>query len=152
MKISKALNMNSWVKLTTIIFILSFYITCSKVEILDELQFQKTLLSGTGSFDDMERIWKVDSIKINGEGLNLSNSQLKYTKTFKFQGGFLDSDGQLGTWEMPSLTVLEISILNTKTEKSLSYEIKELNSIKLDLELQDGSDRYEYFFILRENE
>ena len=42
--------------------------------------------------------------------------------------------------------------LNTKTEKSLSYEIKELNSIKLDLELQDGSDRYEYFFILRENE
>jgi len=152
MKISKALNMNSWVKLTTIIFILSFYITCSKVEILDELQFQKTLLSGTGSFDDMERIWKVDSIKINGEGLNLSNSQLKYTKTFKFQGGFLDSDGHLGTWEMPSLTVLEISILNTITEKSLSYEIKELNSIKLDLELQDGSDRYEYFFILRENE
>ena len=53
---------------------------------------------------------------------------------------------------MPSLTVLEISILNTKTEKSLSYEIKELNSIKLDLELQNGSDRYEYFFILRENE
>ena len=144
--------MNSWVKLTTIIFILSFYITCSKVEILDELQFQKTLLSGTGSFDDMERIWKVDSIKINGEGLNLSNSQLKYTKTFKSQGGFIDSDGNLGTWEMPSLTVLEISILNTKTEKSLSYEIKELNSIKLDLELQDGSDRYEYFFILRENE
>ena len=151
MKISKALKMNSWVKLATIIFIFSFYITCSKVEILNELQFQKTLLSGTGSFDDMERIWKVDSITINGE-LNLSNSQLKYTKTFKFQGGFMDSDGNLGIWEMPSLTVLEISILNTKTEKSLSYEIKELNSIKLDLKLQDGSDRYEYFFITQENE
>ena len=121
--------------------------SCTETELIDDLQFQKNLLSGTGSYNDIERTWKIDSITFNGEGLFLSNSQLNYTKTFSSSGKYVDSDGNSGLWEIPNINNLEIQILNTVTEKSLIYMILDINSINLNLELVDQTNIYKYFFI-----
>ena len=77
----------------------------------------------------------------------LTAAQLKYYKTFNWDGIYLDFDGNEGKWDMASNTSLEIEITNSSDTKVLSYEIIELNSLNLQLETLGYNDKYKYYFI-----
>jgi hypothetical protein len=149
---SKTITRNlCFINKMTLIILFSFLLhaRCTKTDtiLLDELGFSKNLLAGSGTDNNFQKVWKLDSLIVNGSGVLLTSAQLKYYKTFNWDGIYLDFDGNEGKWDMASNTSLEIEITNSSDTKVLSYEIIELNSLNLQLETLGYNDKYQYYFI-----
>jgi len=110
-------------------------ISCSKTDIVPPLQFQKNLLAGTGTFENTQRIWQLDSTKIDGANLPLSIAQKNYKKTFTFDGGYSDTDNNTGKWEITTLNKLKLTIIYQSMAKqdSTVYDIISLNAAQMTL-------------------
>lgn len=138
--------------LKVFIFILlsSVLSSCSKEVLVDEIDFQRHLVGGTGSFQNTFKVWKLDSIAVDGKGLALTTNQKKYTKKFYHSGAYIDSDGFSGTWEISALNALSHITSGTlaTTKLTSKYEISEVNSAQLNLKLLNTTTKYEYFFII----
>jgi len=133
------------------IFMLFGCITsCSKEELTSDVDFQRHLVGGTGSFQNTFKIWKLDSIAIDGKSYALTVNQKKYTKKFYHSSAYIDSDGFAGTWEITELNGLtQITSGTLATTKLTSkYEIVEVNTAQLNLKLLNTTSKYEYFFII----
>jgi hypothetical protein len=104
--------------------------SCAKQEILTDLDFQKSLLAGSGSYQNTKRTWKIDSLTQNGVVLILSTAQKRYTRTFNTDGTYSDSDGNIGAWLMPSTKDLTIISNNgiSKIKITNKYEVVDINS------------------------
>jgi len=125
-------------------------IACSKAEVVDELTFQKQLIGGTGSYQNTKKIWKLDSLAIDGKPFALTTNQKKYTKSFSFDGAYIDSDGFAGTWTLPNINELSHTTIATVsgTKMTSSYQIVEVNAAQLNLKLINTAAKYEYFFVI----
>ena len=133
------------------LFLLLLQIGCSKEVAVSDLDFQRNLVSGTGSFQNTFKIWKLDSISVEGKALALTSNQKKYTKKFYHSGSYIDSDGFAGTWEIGEINALKhitSGTLATSPKITSSYEIIEVNSAQLNLKLLNTTPKYEYFFII----
>jgi len=137
---------------TTILFIftISFILNaCSKEATVSDIDFQRQLVGGTGSFENTKKVWKLDSLAIDGKAFALTTNQKKYTKTFSFNGAYTDSDGFSGVWEIAKIDELShTSVSSTGTKVTSVYEISEVNSAQLRVKLLGTSSKYEYFFII----
>jgi hypothetical protein len=129
-------------KLTNIHFLLisifCIITSCAKQEVITPLQFQKELLAGTGSIQNTQRVWQLDSTILDGINQNLSTVQKQYKKTFTHNGAYFDTDNNAGIWEMISLNKLKQTIpylLNNRIDSSV-YEIISINAAKLKLSLK----------------
>jgi hypothetical protein len=135
------------------IFFLTLFISnisCVKQEKISELDFQKNLLSGTGSYQSTKRTWKIDSLNLNGAPYKLSTIEKKYTKTFSRDGSYTDSDGVLGTWDMPSTSELSLTFkigLNTLPIKN-KFQLVDISSIKLHLKYDSANFKQDLYFVL----
>jgi hypothetical protein len=132
------------------IFLIGCIFSCSKEVIPSDVDFQRHLVGGTGNFQNTFKIWKLDSMSVDGKNYALTTNQKKYTKKFYHSGAYIDSDGFAGTWE-----IAEINTLNHITTGALpttkltsKYEITDVNSAKLNLKLLNTTVKYEYFFII----
>ena len=133
------------------LFLVILQMSCSKEVAVSDLDFQRHLVGGTGSFQNTFKIWKLDSISVDGKPLILTNNQKKYTKKFFHSGAYIDSDGFAGTWEITELNALKhITAGTTATSPKLTstYEIIEVNSAQLNVKLLNTTPKYEYFFIV----
>jgi len=133
------------------LFLVTLQVSCSKEVAVSDLDFQRHLVAGTGSFQNTYKIWKLDSISVDGKVLPLTINQKKYTKKFFHSGAYIDSDGFAGTWEITALNALKhITSGTTATSPKLTstYEIIEVNSAQLSLKLLNTTPKYEYFFII----
>jgi hypothetical protein len=137
-------------KLISFILLFSTMISCSKQVVIDEIDFQRHLVGGTGSFQNTFKVWKLDSLAIDGKAFPLTVNQKKYTKKFYHSGAYIDSDGFSGTWEITELNNLTHQTTGTQpTSKLISkFEILEVNSAQLNLKLLNTTAKYEYFFII----
>jgi hypothetical protein len=140
-------------KITTLVsflFLVLIQFGCSKEVAVSDLDFQRHLVGGTGNFQNTFKIWKLDSISVDGKSLALTANQKKYTKKFYHSGAYIDSDGFAGTWELGEINALKhITTGITSTVKlTSSYEIIEVNSAQLNLKLLNTTPKYEYFFII----
>lgn len=131
---------------TTILFITSVAIifsivSCSKTDIVPPLQFQKQLLAGTGTYENTQRIWQLDSTKIDGANLPLSIAQKNYKKTFTFDGGYSDTDNNTGKWEINTLNKLKQTMIYQSIGKqdSTVYDIISLNAAQMTLSLKSSN-------------
>ena len=117
---------------------LTLFAACSKTAITPPLDFQKQLLSGTGSFQNTQHVWQLDSTKINGVDILLTNVQKNYKKTFTYDGGYSDSDNNIGKWEISSLNKLKQTIFYNSTNKqdSTTYDIVSINAAQMSLSLK----------------
>ena len=128
--------------------------SCAKQEVVSELDFQKNLLAGTGGFQNTQHAWKIDSMTNNGAVLVLTAAQKRYTKTFKRDGTYFDSDGSSGTWIMPTITDLNIVSSNgmdsvtIKNKVSFKYKIAELNSAQLFIKYDSAGIKQDLHFII----
>ena len=131
---------------TTILFITSVAIifsivSCSKTDIVPPLQFQKQLLAGTGTYENTQRTWQLDSTKIDGANLPLSIAQKNYKKTFTFDGGYSDTDKNTGKWEINTLNKLKQTMIYQSIGKqdSTVYDIISLNAAQMTLSLKSSN-------------
>lgn len=123
---------------------------CSKEVIPSDIDFQRQLVGGTGNFQNTFKIWKLDSMSVDGKNYALTTNQKKYTKKFYHSGAYIDSDGFAGTWDISEINTLNhITTGALPTTKLTSkYEIVDVNSAKLNLKLLNTTVKYEYFFII----
>ena len=127
------------------LFLVILQMSCSKEVAVSDL------VGGTGSLQNTFKIWKLDSMSVDGKPLILTNNQKKYTKKFFHSGAYIDSDGFAGTWEITELNALKhITAGTTATSPKLTstYEIIEVNSAQLNVKLLNTTPKYEYFFIV----
>jgi hypothetical protein len=132
------MNLRNIISNLLIVTALALVAACSKTAVTPPLEFQKQLLAGTGSFQNTQHIWQLDSTKINGVNSILTNVQKNYKKTFTFDGGYSDSDNNTGKWEIPALNKLKQTFLYQLTNKqdSTTYDIVFINSVQMSLSLK----------------
>ena len=138
-------------KLWFLSFLMAFtLIACSKAEVVSELTFQKQLIGGTGSYQNTKKVWKLDSLAIDGKPFTLTTNQKKYTKSFSFDGAYIDSDGFAGNWTLTNINELSHTTIATVSGNKMtsSYQIVEVNAAQLNLKLNNTTAKYEYFFVI----
>ncbi len=140
----------SILKSLSFILLLGVLFSCSKEVVVNEIDFQRHLVGGTGSFQNTFKVWKLDSMAMDGKAVALSKNQKKYTKKFYHSGAYIDSDGFSGTWEITELNALSHVTTGTlpTTKLTNKYEIIEVNSAQLNLKLLNSTTKYEYFFVI----
>jgi hypothetical protein len=124
--------------------------SCAKKEIISDLDFQKNLLAGSGSYQNTKRTWKIDSLTLNGVVYKLSTIQKKYKKTFSRDGSYTDSDNVVGTWEMPTITELSLNYklgLTTAPIKN-KYQVVDISSFQLHLKYDSANFKQDIYFVL----
>ncbi|MFM6993583.1 MAG: hypothetical protein ACKOWO_00545 [Sediminibacterium sp.] len=126
------------------------FVSCTKEEVASDIDFQRHLVGGTGSFQNTFKIWKLDSMAVDGKAVILTTNQKKYTKKFYHSGAYIDSDGFSGTWEIAELNALSHVTTGAiaTTKLTSKYEIVEVNSAQLNVKLLNTTNKYEYFFII----
>jgi hypothetical protein len=127
--------MKSYLSIIFFLIILFTTIACSKIEVASPIEFQKQLLSGTGTFQNSKHIWQLDSTHVNGGLVPLTISAKNYKKTFNYDGGYSDTDNNNGVWEINSINKLKQTLIftNSLIQDSLTYDIVFINSIQLKL-------------------
>jgi len=132
------MNLRNIISNLLIVTALALVAACSKTTVTPPLEFQKQLLAGTGSFQNTQHIWQLDSTKINGVNSILTKVQKNYKKTFTFDGGYSDSDNNTGKWEIPALNKLKQTFFYQLTNKqdSTTYDIVFINSVQMSLSLK----------------
>jgi hypothetical protein len=145
-------SINKWSILKSFIFLITLgcIVSCTKEEVASDIDFQRQLVGGTGSFQNTFKVWKLDSMAVDGKAYALTTNQKKYTKKFYHSGAYIDSDGFSGTWEIAELNALSHFTTGTlaTTKLTSKYEIVEVNSAQLNLKLLNTTAKYEYFFII----
>jgi hypothetical protein len=132
-------------------FVIIFsFISCAKQEVISELDFQKNLLSGSGTYLNTKRTWKIDSLTLNGVAYKLNTIQKRYTKTFSRDGSYTDSDGVIGTWDMPTISELSLNYKVSMTTPAIKnkFQLVDISSIQLHLKYDSANFKQDLYFIL----
>ena len=82
----------SFKKCFCLLAIVFFFQFCKKNEVMTDLDFRKQLLAGSGTFQNVENNWKLDSTYINGVAVVLTPYQKTFVKTFMHNGLVKDSE------------------------------------------------------------
>lgn len=131
------------------VFIVSWLLfACAKTVVLSDLEFQKRLLAGTGSYENTKHIWKLDSVVVDSKALVLTSAQKSYTKTFTADGLYSDAESNEGKWDIAELNKLKQTIIYKATGKmdSTTFEITTINAAELKLKFKGSKSTTEYSF------
>ncbi len=135
-------------KIYLYVFIVLFA-SCNKSEFLNDINFQKYLISGSGNYHNTEHTWYLDSLVINNVPYKLTSRDKMYYKTFFSNGTYADSDGYTGKWNISKIDELLISIKNNVNGSYIETKavITDVNSIKLNYSLTlSNNSKYDYYF------
>ena len=138
----------SYKKYGYLLAVLMLFQFCAKKEVISDVEFQRQLLAGTGTYQNLEHSWRLDSTYINGVPVALTAYQRTFTKTFVHDGIYKDSELNNGTWELSALNTLRQKITYSTTSKidSCSFEILLINTAQLKLKLNNATVKTEYLF------
>jgi hypothetical protein len=141
-------KMMSYKKYGYLLALLMLFQFCTKKVVLTDVEFQRQLIAGTGTYQNMERSWRLDSTYINGVAISLTTYQRTFVKTFMHNGIYKDSELNNGTWELSKINTLKQKITYSTTSKvdSCSFEILLINAAKLKLKLNNATVKTEYLF------
>lgn len=139
-----------FLKVITMLVVVFCIVSCAKQEVITDIDFQRSLLAGSGSYQNTKRTWKIDSLTQNGTVLKLSTSQKRYTKTFNTDGTYTDSDGNIGSWLMPSIKDLTIISKNgfSNIQITNKFQIININSAFLHLKYDSASIKQDLYFVI----
>jgi hypothetical protein len=133
----------------------SFMIACAKTELVSELDFQKNLLSGTGAYQNTKKIWKIDSATENGKivirnGVSVLTPTSKKITTISFgrDGSYYESDGNSGSWTLPSIKELRVNVVDgiNGNKRAFKYEVVDLNAARLHLKYDSGIYKQDLYY------
>ena len=137
-------------KVITMLVVVLCIVSCAKQEVISDIDFQRSLLAGSGSYQNTKRTWKIDSLTQNGVVLKLTTAQKRYQKTFNTDGSYTDSDGNLGSWSMPSIKDLTIISKNgfSNIQITNKYQIVDINSAQLHLKYDSAGIKQDLHFVI----
>ena len=143
--LEKILSFKKYGYMLAVLFVFQ---SCAKKEVISDIVFQKQLLSGTGTYQNLEHSWRLDSTYVNGAPVVLTAYQRTFVKTFVHDGIYKDSELNNGTWELSKLNTLKQKITYSTTSKidSCSFEIMLINTAQLKLKLNNATVKTEYLF------
>ncbi|MFZ9695372.1 MAG: hypothetical protein ACO3AY_05820 [Chitinophagaceae bacterium] len=134
-------------KLTFYFFIttLSFLISCkkefSKAATIDSVK--ATLTNG------LTKKWELAKFYIDGVEQSLTTGQSRYSKIYKINDTWLDSDGSIGSYNFTSpSTFTEITTNYFSGSRTLLYTIKECSITTLDVEYSISAVTYRLIFTI----
>jgi hypothetical protein len=97
-----------------------------------------------------KKTWQIENIYINDTLLALTPEQLNYTKTYKSDSAFFDSDGILGKYKLTNDGKKMEENLIIGGSGTLYYDIEILTASQLVLKLtSDGTNTYNNKFYFR---
>ena len=97
----------------------------------------------------LTKTWTLNKLYVNGTQTTLTAGQARYTKTYKVDNTWLDSDGYLGTYSLNNPQALsEITANYPGGPQTITYAIKSSNATMLDVEYTQGSTTYRLVFTL----
>jgi len=120
-----------------------FFMSCSKSSTPDPITVLKNNLCGGNT-----KTWKFSKFILNGTEQTLNAAELAYTKTYKSDGTWLDSDGYTGTFNIGSSVLLkEITTNSNPPNSTTDFVIKSISSNLIDVEYTVNSQTYEYVYV-----
>lgn len=132
-------------KLTFFFFIttLSLLISCKK-----EFSKAATIESVKATLTNgLTKKWELSEFYIDGVEQSLTSGQSRYSKTYKINDTWFDSDGNIGTYIFTSpSTFTEITTNYFSGSRTLLYTIKECSITTLDIEYSISSVTYRLIF------
>jgi hypothetical protein len=97
--------------------------------------------------NDLSKTWTLSKLFVNGTQMTLTPGQARYTKTYKVDNTWLDSDGYLGTYNLSSTQAMSETTSNAPGgTQTINYTIKACTTTLLDLEYTLGSTTYRLVF------
>jgi hypothetical protein len=103
------------------------------------------LMAGNSS-----KIWGIEKLYINDTLIALDADQLRYTKTYKRDSTYVDSDGLSGRWNLSNNNVNLTEIVEQGGQGTLKYQVETLNASTLRLRLiNDGTNILNTLYELR---
>lgn len=132
------MNFKNIILLLVLFSSIALTIGCSKTVEKTPIEFQKELLSGSGTYLNTQRIWQLDSTKIDGVNSVLSTFQKNYKKTFTFDSKYSDTDNNTGKWEIATLNKLKQTYVYqfSSRQDSVTYDIVSINSAQMSLSIK----------------
>jgi hypothetical protein len=117
--------------------------SCSKSSTPDPITVLKNNLCGGNT-----KTWKFGKFILNGTEQTLNAAELAYTKTYKSDGTWLDSDGYTGTFNIGSSVLLkEITTNSNPPNSTTDFVINSISSNLIDVEYTVNSQTYEYVYV-----
>jgi hypothetical protein len=112
------------------LFFLLFLASCSKDDSLSPLDQNKVYLTGVSS--SLTK-WNLTSLTSSGTVQALTYAQKRYSKTFGKNGFYSDSDGFVGSWDMPGTEQLIERYVNypSGSPATQSYQIVSVTATNL---------------------
>jgi hypothetical protein len=99
--------------------------------------------------NDLSKTWSLNKLYVNGTQTTLTAGQARYTKTFKVDNTWLDSDGYLGTYSLPNpQAISEVTTNQLGGAQTIVYKINSCTTTQLDVEYTQGTTVYRLVFIL----
>jgi hypothetical protein len=87
-----------------------------------------------------EKVWGIEKLYVNDTLIQLNAQQLLFTKTYKRDRSFLDSDGFQGTWNLDGDAGILNETLTLGGLGTLTYKVETLNESILHIRLiSDGT-------------
>jgi len=124
------------------VFIMMFT-SCSKSSSSDPIANMKFNLTGGGV-----QTWKLSKFILNGNAQTLTTAELAYTRTYKSDGTWLDSDGYNGTFSIGSLVLLkEVTTNSNPPNSTIDYVINSISGTSIDVEYTSNSQTYEFVYV-----
>lgn len=104
--------------------------SCKKKDTITPLDQNKVNLTGVGATPAK---WNLTTLTSSGVVLTLTYTQKRYSKTFGKNGVYSDTDGFMGTWDMPSNDQLVERYVNfpSGTASTQSYQIVSVSATNL---------------------
>ena len=104
----------------------------------------KSLLNSGGN-----KTWSITKYYLNGSLQTLTAGQSRYTKTFKYDNTWIDSDGYSGTYTINNPTSLtEVTSNAGSANRTLNYKINSISTTSLDVEYVEGQNTYRFVYAL----
>ena len=86
------------------------------------------------------KTWGIEKLYVNDTLIALDADQLRYTKTYKRDSTYVDSDGLSGRWNLSNNNVNLTEIVEQGGQGTLKYQVETLNASTLRLRLiNDGT-------------
>lgn len=122
----------------------TLFTSCSKSSsATDPVAAMKNALSGGNT-----RTWKFNKFLLNGNEQTLTAAELAYTKTYKLDGTWLDTDGYTGTFSIGSSVLLkEVTSNSNPPNSTVDYVINSITDTKIDVEYTVNSQTYEFVYV-----
>ena len=95
------------------------------------------------------KTWTISKYYVNGTLQTLTAGQARYTKTYKYDNTWIDSDGYLGTYTVNNPSSITEATTNAgSANRTINLKVNSISTTALDVEYTEGTTTYRFVYAL----